>query len=199
MNTGNDIDSRIHRICMLLRTTEDEMYKLGKSLLTLFRDLFRSTRLDADDMVDKLCSDSEEIEEDRRMRESLTRLEFFATESIRTRYESEIDNILQTGWLLQVMEALKAKVYSFPDYGPDFVSILSLTYLNTFKYSLEEIEEATCLSRATVYRHKKRAVILFGLAFLEYKNGFAATDPEAIGYTGEQLRFDFYRSALRIQ
>ena len=198
MNAKNDIDSRIHRICMLLRTNEEDMYMLGKSLLVLFRDLFRSTRLDADDMVDDLCSDSEELEEDKRMREALTRLEFFATESVRKRYESEIDSILQTGWLLQVMEALKAKVYSFPDYGPDFVSILTLTYLNTFKYSVEEIEETTCLSKATIYRHKRRAIILFGLAFLEYKNGFGTPDPESIGYTGEQLQFDFQKPSMRV-
>ncbi len=195
MNAKNDIDSRIHRICMLSLTNEGEMYMLGKSLLTLFRDVFRSTRLDADEMVEKLCSDSEELEEDRRMQEALTRLEFFATESMRKRYESEIDNILQTGWLLRVMEALKAKVYNFPDYGPDFVTILTLTYLNTFKYTIEEIEEATCLSKATIYRHKKRAIIMFGLAFLEYKKDFMTADPHTFGYAGEQMTFDFSNAA----
>ena len=196
MSTKNDIDTRIHRICMLLHTTEDEMLMLGKALLTLFRDVFRNTRLDADDMVEMLCSDSEEAEEDKRMSEALTRLEFFATEGTRLRYEAEIESILQTGWLLRVMEALKIKVYNFPDYGPDFVSILNLTYLNTFKYSIEEIEETTCLSRATIYRHKKRAIIMFGLAFLEYKKDYMMTDPLSFGYTGEQLQFDFFRPEM---
>ena len=149
---------------MLLHTTEDEMLMLGKALLTLFRDVFRNTRLDADDMVEMLCSDSEESEEDKRMSEAL--------------------------------ETLKIKVYNFPDYGPDFVSILNLTYLNTFKYSIEEIEETTCLSRATIYRHKKRAIIMFGLAFLEYKKDYMMTDPLTFGYTGEQLQFDFFRPAM---
>lgn len=198
MNAKNDIDTRIHRICMLLNTTEEEMLMLGKALLTLFRDVFRSTRLDADDMVEMLCSDSEEAEEDKRMSEALTRLEFFATEGTRLRYEAEIERILQTGWLLRVMEALKIKVYNFPDYGPDFVSILDLTYLNTFKYSIEEIEETTCLSRATIYRHKKRAIILFGLAFLEYKKDYMTPNPYAFGYSGEQLQFDFYKPAMRL-
>ena len=106
MSTKNDIDTRIHRICMLLHTTEDEMLMLGKALLTLFRDVFRNTRLDADDMVEMLCSDSEESEEDKRMSEALTRLEFFATEGTRLRYEAEIESILQTGWLLRVMEGV---------------------------------------------------------------------------------------------
>ena len=197
MNARNDIDTRIHRMCMLSGTTEDEMYVLGKSMLTLFRDVCRSTRLDADDMLEKLCSDSEEIEEDRRMSEALTRLEFFATEGMRIRYESEIDSILQTGWLLRIMEALKMKIYNFPDYGPDFVSMLSLTYLNTFKYTIEEIEETTCLSKATIYRHKKRAVIMFGLAFLEYKKDYLAPDPHTFGYTGEQMHFCCYSRSGR--
>ncbi len=36
MNARNDVDTRIHRICRLSRTTEEEMYMLGKALLTLF-------------------------------------------------------------------------------------------------------------------------------------------------------------------
>ena len=150
-------------------------------------------------MTQKLCYDSYEIEETRRMEEALTWLEFFATDSVRNRYEAEIESILQSGWLIRIMEALKMKVYNFPDYGPDFVSILSYTYLNTFKYTIEEIEEATCLSKATIYRHKKRAVIMFGLAFLEYKKDYLAPDPHTFGYTGEQMHFDFFRPAMAIR
>ena len=196
MKAKSDIDTRIHRICMLSGTTEDEMHMLGKALLTLFRDVCRDNRLDADDMVEKLCCDSEEADEYRRWSEALVNLEYFATEGTRLRYESEIESILQTGWLLRVMEALRIKVYNFPDYGPDFVAILNYTYLNTFKYTIEEVEEATCLSRATIYRHKKRAIIMFGLAFLEYKKDCMTPDPYTFGYTGEQMQFDFFRPAM---
>ncbi len=198
MNARNDVDTRIDRMCMLYGIPRGEVYVLGKSMLTLFRDVFSSTMLDADDMYEKVCSDFDEADENKRMSEALTRLQFFATEGMRIRYETEIDSILQTGWLLRVMEALKVKVYNFPDYGPDFVSILTFTYLNTFKYTIEEIEEATCLSRATIYRHKKRAIIMFGLAFLEYKKDFMTPDPYAFGYTGEQLQFDFYKPAVNM-
>ena len=191
MNARNDIDTRIHRICMLSGTTEDEMYVLGKALLTLFRDVCRNNRLDADDMVEKMCCDSEEADEDKRWSEAIVRLEYFATEGMRKRYEAEIASILKTGWLTRIMDALKAKVYNFPDYGPDFVTILSLTYLNTFKYTIEEIEETTCFSKATIYRHKKRAIIMFGLAFLEYKKDYMIPDQDSFGYSGEQLQFDF--------
>ena len=122
MNARNDVDTRIDRMCMLHGIPTDDVYVLGKSMLTLFRDVFSSTMLDADDMYEKLCSDFDEIDENRRMSEALTRLQFFATEGMRIRYEKEIDDILQTGWLLHVMEALKIKVYNFPDYGPDFVA-----------------------------------------------------------------------------
>jgi len=196
MNARNDVDTRIDRMCMLHGISTDDVYVLGKSMLTLFRDVFSSTMLDADDMYEKLCSDFDEVDEDRRMSEALTRLQFFATEGMRIRYETDIDNILQTGWLLRVMEALKVKVYNFPDYGPDFVTILNFTYLNTFKYTIEEIEEETCFSKATIYRHKKRAIIMFGLAFLEYKKDFMTPDPYTFGFTGEQLHFDFFRPAM---
>ena len=199
MNAKNDIDTRIHRICMLSGTNEDEMYVLGKALLTLFRDVCRNNQFDADDMIEKLCSDSEETDEDKRWSEAITRLEYFATEGMRKRYEEEINNILQTGWLTRIMDALKAKVYSFPDYGPDFVTILSLTYLNTFKYTIEEIEEATCFSKATIYRHKKRAIIMFGLAFLEYKKEYMIPDSHTFGYSGKQLQFDFRPTFSNIQ
>ena len=181
---------------MLSGTTEDDMYMLGKALLTLFRDVCRDNRLDTDDMVEKLCCDSEEADEYRRWSEALINLECFATEGKRLRYEAEIESILQTGWLLHVMEALRIKVFNFPDYGSDFVDILNFSYLNNFKYTIEEIEEATCLSKATIYRHKKRAIILFGLAFLEYKKDCMMPDPYTFGYTGEQLQFDFIPASI---
>ena len=191
MNNKNDIDTRLDRMCAIYRTTGDEMHTLGKSLLTLIRDVYRSTKLDAIDLEGRLCSYSDDQDEERQRWEALVRLEFFATEFERRRYEEEISSILETGWLLKVAEALKAKVYNFPDYGPDFVTILSLTYLNTFKYTLEEMEQTTGFSKATIYRHKRRAVILFGLAFLEYKQDYMMPDPHSFGYSGEQLTLDF--------
>ena len=191
MNARNDIDSRIRRFCMVSCTNEKEMEDLGKSLLTIFRDVCRSNTGDAEEIIADLCSDSEEDDEFRRMNESLVRLEFFATEGERCRYERSIHSVLETGWMLHVMEALKMKVYNFPDYGPEFVSILTLCYMNSFRYSEQEILDELGMSKANYYRHKKRAIIVFGLAFLSYRQNYVKPDPYTFGISGEQLTFDF--------
>ena len=99
MNARNDIDTRIRRFCMISCTNEKEMENLGKSLLTIFRDVCRSNTGDAEEIIADLCSDSEEDDEFRRMNESLVRLEFFATEGERCRYERSIHSVLETGWM----------------------------------------------------------------------------------------------------
>ena len=72
----------------------------------------------------------------RKMSEGLVRLEFFASEMTRQKYHAEISEIMSTAWMLKVLEVLKANIYSFRKYGPQFVSILSLAYMNSFNYTV---------------------------------------------------------------
>ena len=113
MRTEGSLESRINNLCSIAGYTEDEMQKLGTKLLRIFRDVCRNNKLDADDIIEDLCSDSFESDEYKRMNESLVRLEFFASESTRSRYESEINKTMKTAWMLKVMETLKMNVYSF--------------------------------------------------------------------------------------
>ena len=169
MRTEGSLDSRINNLCSIAGYTEDEMQKLGTKLLRIFRDVCRNNKLDADDIIEDLCSDSFESDEYKRMNESLVRLEFFASESTRSRYESDINKTMKTAWMLKVMETLKMNVYSFDGYGPEFVSILTLCYMTSFKYTEQEILAELNISRQNFYKKKKYATILFALEFEEFK------------------------------
>ena len=169
MRTEGSLESRINNLCSIAGYTEDEMQKLGTKLLRIFRDVCRNNKLDADDIIEDLCSGSFESDEYKRMNESLIRLEFFASESTRSRYESEINKTMKTAWMLKVMETLKMNVYSFDGYGPEFVSILTLCYMTSFKYTEQEILAELNISRQNFYKKKKYATILFALEFEEFK------------------------------
>ena len=154
-------------------TDEKEMAALGGKLLEIFHDVCSCNTSKANDTVGEICySDGEyydPCEEMRVMEESLIKLEYFTADSKRDRYEREIRSILQTGQMIRIMDALKCKVYSYGKYGPDFVSILSTCYMNSFEYTNEEASEVLNMSLSSFYRKKRRAVVLFGLSFLEYK------------------------------
>lgn len=168
-----DVDKRIQRKCSLAMTDEKEMAALGGKLLEIFHDVCGCNTSKANDILGEICySDGEyydPCEEMRVMEESLIKLEYFTADSKRDRYEREIRSILQTGQMIRIMDALKCKVYSYGKYGPDFVSILSTCYMNSFEYTNEEASEVLNMSLSSFYRKKRRAVVLFGLSFLEYK------------------------------
>lgn len=168
-----DVDKRIQRKCSLAMTDEEEMAALGGRLLEIFHDVCSCNTSKANDTVNEICySDGEyydPCEEMRVMEESLIKLEYFTTDSKRDKYEREIRSILKTGHMIRIMDALKCKVYSYGKYGPDFVSILSTCYMNSFEYTNEQACEVLNMSLSSFYRKKRRAVVLFGLSFLEYK------------------------------
>ena len=186
----NDIDTRIHRKRMFAGTDEEKMEKLGGDLLILFKDVCRTSTARANDMVSELCSFEDYPEEPydfRKMEEALARLEFFTSEARRGCYETEIQLILQTGQMVRIMEALKYSVYNFSKYGPEFVSILTTCYMNAFDYTNEEASEYLNMGVSTLYKKKRRAVILFGLAFLEYKAGFLNAAGMGLNYNDAQI------------
>lgn len=173
MKAKKDVDSRISRLCQMALTNEDEMEELGSSLLETFHDVCRYNTDAANNVVAELCYGQDagplEGDEEKEMSRALIRLEYFATESRKDDYQRQIERIMQTGWMIRIMEALRYKVYNFGKYGPEFVEILNTCYMNSFDYTMTEASEVLNMGESTLYRKKRRAVILFGLAFLEFK------------------------------
>jgi len=178
----NSIDKIIHTKCLLAMTDETEMAKLGVKLLTVFHAVLRSDLKRADDTVNELCYFDDECydqsEEMKLLDISLTRLEIFMDEKAKDNYDREISNIFELSRMIHIMDALKIKVYNGSKYGPELVSILSTVYMNSFDYSCEEASELLSMSISTFYRKKRRAEILFALAFLEYKANIVTYDPQ---------------------
>ena len=188
---AESLEKRIDRLCKLVGRTPDELQRSGEWVLGLAGDVCRDTLLYADDTFEDICSESFESDEYRKMSEGLVRLEFFASEMTRQKYQAEISEIMSTAWMLKVLEILKANIYSFRKYGPQFVSILSLAYMNSFNYTVEEMAEELNMSPQNFYKKKRYATILFAYEFEKFKNGLTAYT-DSIGWQGEQMTIDDY-------
>ena len=79
-----------------------------------------------------------------------------------------------------------ASCFTFDDYGPEFVSILTLCYMSSFRFTGAEAAHEIGISEQNFYKKKKYAVILFALEFEEYKREITAHCHQA-SYTGEQM------------
>lgn len=160
-------------MCLMAGTNECEMEELGSTLLEAFHDVCRYTTETANDITADLCYQPdvyfEKGENITDVSRAVTRLEIFLTDARRDDYMREIERIQQTAGILYIMDALRYWVYSFGKYGPEYVDILNTRYMNRFDYTNTEASEILKMGESTYYRKKKAAVILFGLAFLEYK------------------------------
>ena len=190
-----DVDTRIHRMCLMALTTEQDMLDLAEKYLGIFRDVCRQTTYKASDTVNDLCSHVSEDQScygaEDAMSAALTELLFFASESQQERYDAMIDNTIQTAALIKLMDKLKLGVYAFEDYGPEFVNILSLCYMNTFSYTEDDILYTLNMGRSTFYKKKKRAMILFGLSIRGYVASLHGRNIDYIVESeGVQMRFE---------
>ena len=88
--------------------------------------------------------------------------------------------------MVRVMDQVKMNVYTFDDYGPEFVSILTLCYMSSFRFTGAEAAQELGISEQNLYKKKKYAVILFALEFEEYKREITACC-NPVRYTGEQM------------
>ena len=187
-----DIDTRIHRMCVMAGTDEDEMEELGSTLLETFHDVCRYNTEAANDLVADLCyqpnmyfEHSDALNE---MSGAVTRLEVFLSDARKDDYEREIEIIQQTAGILRIMDALRYRVLSFGKYGSEYVDILNTRYMNRFDYTNTEASEILRMGESTYYRKKKAAVILFGLAFLEYKASCCSGSDISFDLDGMQMQ-----------
>ena len=88
--------------------------------------------------------------------------------------------------MVRVMDQVKMNVYTFDDYGPEFVSILTLCYMSSFRFTGAEAAQELRISEQNFYKKKKYAVILLGVAWEEYKREITACC-NPVRYTGEQM------------
>ena len=179
-------------MCMMAGTDECQMEELGSTLLEVFHDVCRYNTEAAKDMMADLCYHPdlcfEKGDDIAEMDTAVTRLEIFLSDARRDEYEREIESIQQTAGMLRIMDALRYRVYSFGKYGPEYVDILNTRYMNRFDYTNTEASEILRMGESTYYRKKKAAVILFGLAFLEYKASRSGDNTGSFDPDGMQMR-----------
>ena len=90
MRTEVSLKTRIKDQCALAGYDYEYLYRFGKKLLKLYRDVSRNNTLDAEDILEDICSESYESDISSQMSSALTRLEFFASEYTKNKFESDI-------------------------------------------------------------------------------------------------------------
>ena len=188
---ADSLETRIDRLCRLIGRTTDDMQREGEFILSIVSDACRDTGLYANELVEDICSDSYESDEYRKMSEGLTKLEFFAPEMTRQRYQAEINEIFRTAWMIKVIDTVKDNIYTFKKYGPQFVDIITLAYTSSFDSTVEEMAEELQMSTQNFYKKKRYATILFAYEFERFRNALALSK-EPAGWRGEQMTLDDY-------
>ena len=188
---ADSLETRIDRLCRLIGRTTDDMQREGEFILSIVSDACRDTGLYANELVEDICSDSYESDEYRKMSEGLTKLEFFAPEMTRQRYQAEINEIFRTAWMIKVIDTVKDNIYTFKKYGPQFVDIITLAYTSSFDSTVEEMAEELQMSTQNFYKKKRYATILFAYEFERFRNALIMSK-EPAGWHGEQMTIEDY-------
>lgn len=151
--------NRIRTICRSRKIDEAGVYAKAKKLLEIYRDVCWDTADYADQMKESIsydyCSGS--------LDSALLYLEEFAPSESKERFEEKIQSLFRVKWMVEIVDQAMIKVHDFPLNGELYAEILSMYYLNRFRYSETEILEQLRIERSSYYRRKKEAVTVFGL------------------------------------
>lgn len=139
-----------------LRIERDSVLHKSKLLLKIYRPIVWSTKRKANEVCE-----SAELYSGRKTCEALEYLANFAPEIKQEQFMSEVDSIFETKWFSSLIEHAMDKIFSYPDNGELYHTILSKQYLTAIKYTEQEILEQLNLERSTFYCKKKEAIELF--------------------------------------
>ena len=155
--------SRIQKACGIDAKQEKELYKKGKNLLELYRNVCWRAWERTEDIrqtTNETLHDFGYASDD--MDRALIYLETFMSENDREEFDGKIRNLFETSWFIDIIESAIVKVMDFPVYGGQYYSILEVCYIDKESYSEAEILELLDMERSSFYRKKKEAITVFG-------------------------------------
>jgi len=136
----------------------DVIFKKTKLLLTIYRNICWKSSERADEFFEQLHLES------KRLDVALEFLMEYSCEMDKDRFMNRISSQFKTKWLIEVIDIALAHVYDYPDNGKLLKEILTLSFLDFFKYSEGEILELLNIDRSVYYTRKKEAIALIGFA-----------------------------------
>ncbi len=189
-NNRTGPNQRIKNICDSKAIDELTLYAKAKLLLEIYRDVCWDTASYADQLKESaigeyyLCSND--------LNAALVYLEEFAPTEKKARFAERVQKLFEVKWMIEIVDRALLKVRDFPSIGELYASILSAYYLTKFPLTEAEMMDEFKLERSTLYRRKREAIKVFGLAIW----GGSIEEFRNIMMSGhgvsEQIQFDIW-------
>ena len=149
--------SVLSRFVISPNTINEETYERANTLLAIYKDV----NWNLTTKVEELNDECEEIlKED--IAFAIEILDKFDYRVDMGKLEGRLTNLQEVQILQRFIVLAALKVKSYPDDGEKYFNILSLRYINKYKYSENEVLYRLDISKSTFYRQKKKAIKLFG-------------------------------------
>lgn len=161
-NNRNGANQRIKKMCVSRNIDEISLYARSKLLLETYRDACWGSVDEAEDICERLNFDYSYCSAD--LNNALICLENFAPEGEKERYTGRINSLFEVKGIIGVIDTAMVKVREFPLMGELYAALLSDCYLNRSMCTENELMENYHMERSTLYRKKKEAIKVFGLA-----------------------------------
>ncbi len=185
-NNRTGANQRIKNICISKSINEMDLYARAKLLLEIYRDVCWDASDYAAVMREEAIYDYEYSSGD--LNAALLYLENFAPTEQKARFAERVQKLFEVKWMIEIVDHAVMKVREFPGMGQLYASMLSSYYLTNFPLTEAEMMDEFGLERSTLYRRKKEAIKVFGLAIwggsIEEFRTFMIPDE------GEQIMFE---------
>jgi hypothetical protein len=138
----------------------DTVYHNTKLLLDLYSKVLWRVEQSLDDL-DEECYESDK----KHLCDLINSLIDMDTQIDKTRFERRMQSIEESKSLIELVDRAVMMLKTYPENGERYYDILCKTYqINSIcKYSEDELIEELCVSRTTLYREKRKAVIMLGV------------------------------------
>ena len=146
------------------RMINEPVFHKAKLLLTLYRDVMWRT----DENIADIEFEKAELGY-QRTSELADFLQYeFDNSFNRTKMVDRLMSIAETKFITELVESTLLKIKTYPKYGELYYDILSNKFMNTFKYTDEDLIEVLQIGQTQYYKRKKEAINIFGIALWGY-------------------------------
>lgn len=151
--------NHIHALCRIHKLEEKTLYERSRMMLSIYRDVCWSALGRAEEVHEQLtglCG--------AQLDDALVYLETFAPDEAREIFEERVCSLLNTKWIVDLVETAIERIRDYPVQGDLYCEILFKCYLSRFSYTESELLEILHLERSSFYDRKKEAILVFGIS-----------------------------------
>jgi len=161
---ANDYLLQLQQMVNMERTIDAKKFHNAKLLLKLYKDVVWRTEENLRDLDSKVYSLG-----GRRLSELIDFLSIgFDTEIDRQRIEEKLCSIIETKYLVEIVDKALMKLKSYPDRGEQYFEIIYKQYIIKYSYGESDLLESLNMDRSTFYRRKREAINLIGIILWGY-------------------------------